>query len=272
MKIDCKAYFEILRPVNGIMASIAVVLGAVIGGAAGVEILLAAISAFLISGAGMVINDYYDVKIDKVNRPARPLPSGRISMRAVAIYAGVLFGLGVGLSLFFNIAVIALAVGNSVLEILYAWRIKRLPLLGNVLVSWLVGSTYIYGALLTGQLFGASILAGVAFFANMAREVYKTATDYEGDRKGGARTVAVVLGSDRAKRLGDSFAILASLLSIALFVYGIFGLVYLVIQLVAVTVYASALFASASVAEKRTKQGMVIGLVAIAAELAGKLF
>ena len=264
------AYLEILRPVNGIMAAVSVVLGGFIAGASGIPLIIAAISAFFVTGAGMAINDYFDVKIDRINRPKRPIPSGRVSLRAATAYSGALFGAGVGLALFLVPALLGLALLNSLIGVLYAWKIKRMPLVSNVAVSWMVGSTYIYGGLLTGALFGPIMLGGVAFLANLSREIYKTVTDYKGDKKMRARTTAVVLGKQRAKMLGDSFALSASLVSLGLYYFGVLGVIYLGVQLVAIAVHGSAVFVSAQEAEKRAKIGMFIGLLAILADLAAR--
>lgn len=262
-----QAYIQILRPVNGVMAAVAVVLGALVAGAQGTPVLMAALSAFFISGAGMVVNDYFDVNIDKINRPQRPIPSGRVSLRSAAAYSGGLFGAGIGLTFALNPLLFLLAVFNVLLEVVYALRHKATPLSGNIMVSWLVCSTYIYGGLLTGLLGGPFMLAAVAFAGNLARELYKTATDYEGDKRGGARTFAVVHGPKAAKRLGDVFVVAASLTSLLLYVQGVLGLTYLVVQTLAIVVYASAMYTKPSVAENRTKYGMLVGLIAISADL-----
>ena len=71
-----KHFLEILRPVNCLMASVAVFIGAYIGGidwTASLEpLILAMASAFLICSGGMVINDFFDARLDKVEKPHRP--------------------------------------------------------------------------------------------------------------------------------------------------------------------------------------------------------
>ena len=69
-------YIEILRPVNAVMAVITVILMALIAGRFDVDVLLACVVVFTATGAGNVINDYFDHEIDRVNRPSRPIPSG----------------------------------------------------------------------------------------------------------------------------------------------------------------------------------------------------
>ena len=59
---------------------------------------LAGISASLIAAAGYVINDYFDIKIDKINRPERPLASGEISVKSAIIYYSIFSIIGLSLS------------------------------------------------------------------------------------------------------------------------------------------------------------------------------
>ena len=74
-------YIEILRPNNALMALIAVILMAIIGKTYSIEIILGAVSVFIATGAGNTINDYYDYEIDMINKPDRPIPSGKIKLK-----------------------------------------------------------------------------------------------------------------------------------------------------------------------------------------------
>ena len=81
------AYLEILRPFNALMGVIAVLLVAIISGNFNLYVPVACVIVFIFTGAGNAINDYVDHKIDAINKPERPIPSGRISLNAAAIYA-----------------------------------------------------------------------------------------------------------------------------------------------------------------------------------------
>ena len=77
------------------MAVIAIFLMAIISGEFTLEVLMAAVVVFLVTGAGNSINDYFDHKIDAINKPQRPIPSGRISLKGALIYSLFLFAVGV---------------------------------------------------------------------------------------------------------------------------------------------------------------------------------
>src|SRR3989338_1435630 len=107
------SYLKLIRPLNGIMSALAVWIGALIAGAAlvpSIPVLLGMLCVFLVSGAGMAINDFFDVEIDKLNRPNRPLASGKITTRKALAFSGVLFAVGVVISYFIGLEALAVAV------------------------------------------------------------------------------------------------------------------------------------------------------------------
>ncbi len=107
---------EILRPFNCLMAGAAAIIGLLLAGQAdaGAAALIFA-AVFLVTGAGNAVNDYYDRQIDAVNRPRRPIPSGRISPRNALAYSLALFGAGCILAGLVSRICLAVAVLNSVL-------------------------------------------------------------------------------------------------------------------------------------------------------------
>ena len=200
---------ELLRPVNGVMAVIGVIVGAALGGVnfleSPIQLATAAAVAFLISGAGMTLNDYFDFEIDFINRPNRPLTSGRIIANSAITWAAILYGIAICLSLFvLNPALTSLAVVNIILTFTYAWWLKRTAA-GNFIVSWLVASTFIFGALLGTVSFSVVAVAGMAFFVNISREIAKSIEDFGGDKAKGANTLAVSVGRDVAIWLSLAF-------------------------------------------------------------------
>ena len=94
---------------------------------------------------GNVINDYYDRQIDAVNRPDRPIPSKRIQPRTAFYYSIILFAAGCLLAGLAGLMCLVIAVFNSILLFFYARNLKATPLLGNLSVSYLTGSTFLFG-------------------------------------------------------------------------------------------------------------------------------
>ena len=110
------AYIEILRPINVAMAIAGVVIAAAVAGVPlnplHLGIIFAAVAAALQLGAGNAINDYFDREIDKIGKPLRPIPSGRISPANAKIYAAALFALSLVFAGMINIYAFLLAAFN----------------------------------------------------------------------------------------------------------------------------------------------------------------
>ena len=76
-----KASFSILRPVNCAMIGFAVIVGIFVSKPQTLHLeslVLGFVTGFAICAYSMVINDYYDIEVDRVNQPSRPLPSGAL--------------------------------------------------------------------------------------------------------------------------------------------------------------------------------------------------
>lgn len=264
-------YLRILRPLNGAMAGLAVVGGAyVAAGTVGWESLLAAGAAFLICGAGNVINDYFDVDMDRVNDPSRPIPSGAVAPASARLYALLLFALGIAASAAVNPLVLAIALLNSVLLYLYAWRVKRRGgLLKGLTVSYLVASPFFFGGAAVDKPLRPLLLSLLAGLANVGREVVKDIEDYEGDRRY-ARTLPRQLGIGGAAWVAAAFVSLAVLLSPLPYLLGLLGVRYLAVVLLADLLFAYAMAdflleaapARAGGCQRRIKGAMLLALAA----------
>ena len=220
--------FRIIRPANALMAGIAAVVAYFI--ATGTVIpaaMILLVVVLLITAAGNVINDYYDADIDAVNRADRPIPSGQVSRSAALWFAVFLFGAGIAASLFTNAVCIAFAVFNSFLLAAYAARLKSMPVAGNIAVSYLSGSMFLFGGAFAG-LFGLVHLLPIAvmtFLAMMARELLKDAEDVEGDAAGGASTLPIRIGVKKTSYCAFAFVLLSALASFVPFFW--WGIPYL---------------------------------------------
>ncbi|MHC1625983.1 MAG: geranylgeranylglycerol-phosphate geranylgeranyltransferase [Methanoculleaceae archaeon] len=211
---------RIIRPVNSCISGAAAGLAYFIATGSIVPDLWAPmLVVLLITGAGNTVNDLFDLDIDRVNRPDRPIPSGQVTRRQATAVAGVLFATGVAISLMTNIYCILIAVFNSFLLIWYAARIKRLPLLGNIVVSYLSASIFLFGGAYAGPSAISQNLPiiGITFLAMLSREILKDIEDIEGDRAGGAQTLPIVAGIRRSvmiAAIAATGAVLASLLPV----------------------------------------------------------
>ena len=192
------AYIELARPLNGIIAFISAWLGGVFASSGSTEnlwdtrLLLVSIAALLLLSAGNAINDYCDYNIDRINRPMRPLPSGRIQRLHAFIFAIVLIVIGIWLGTLINRNATGFAILVSAALVGYALWLKRTPFIGNLVVSGLTGVTFIAGGVAIDSVQGTLVPAIFAFLFTGAREIIKDIEDTEGDLKNSVKTLAIL--------------------------------------------------------------------------------
>lgn len=261
------AYLEILRSFNGLMSAFAVIISSIlIGFFIPLQIFIACLSVFLISSAGMVINDYFDYQIDKINKPKRALTSGKISRKTALSYSLVLFLIGNVLALFLNFYMFALAIFNSILLLLYSWKIKKTILAGNFFVSWLAASSFLFGSLLEEKITALIlILFLMAFSSSIGREIAKSIEDVKGDRKMKLRTLPVIAGNNFSAWIACIFMIFAIIFTFLPYIFNLLNIIYLYIVLIGDFIAAFScfiIFISPKRAQEMIKIAMLIVLIA----------
>ena len=191
------SFFKIIRPFNCLFVALTVIFGAYYKSSDFFyyPVFFAVLSAFLIAAGGYVINDFFDYKIDIINKPKRILPSGRMKPRTALTFAILLLATGIFSSFFTtNYFCILIVVVNSLVLFFYAKIFKKKFLVGNFIVSWAAASTFLFGGLSNNNLQNSLIITIFAFLYTFARELIKDAEDIEGDSRLGATTMAVKLG------------------------------------------------------------------------------
>lgn len=262
------AYITIIRPLNGVMAAFAAWIGTLVGGAAlypSLPVLLGLLTVFLISCGGMAINDYYDAEIDKLNKPKRPIPSGKISRKAALCYAIVLFAAGIAASYFISLNALAVAAFAAVLLAAYSARLKKMLLVGHLAISLLVALSFVFGGIVAGNYLPTLLMALLAFLSNTAREVYKSIEDILGDKKHNVVSLPVRFGVLKAKLVANAFVIVSIIFSFIPYALGIFGQTYLLFVAIADIGFVSAVIAPARYSAKLCKVSMLIALIAFLA-------
>jgi geranylgeranylglycerol-phosphate geranylgeranyltransferase len=266
------AYLEILRPWNALMAVITILLMAIISGQFTFNVFLAGIVVFVATGAGNAINDYFDHKIDAINRPERPIPSGRIALKTAGIYSLVLFALAIATGFFIGLIPGLIVFSSSLLMVYYAYDLKSRCLIGNMSISFLTGLSFVFGGVVVGELMISIYLGVFAFLMTMAREIVKDMEDMEGDKAEGATTLPIVYGKKVSAYVAAFFMIFASIASPVLYFMGIFNMVYLIILLVAIVLFLAGAISilkdqstkNMHAVSKRIKIGMFIVFIGFA--------
>ncbi|WP_323171537.1 geranylgeranylglycerol-phosphate geranylgeranyltransferase [Natrialba sp. PRR66] len=223
---------ELTRPVNVLAASVLTFIGAFVAGGVTTETpetVTAVAATGLAVGAGNAINDYFDREIDRINQPERAIPRGAVSPRGALAFSLVLFVAAVALALTLPRSAVAIAGINLVALVAYTEFFKGLPGLGNALVAYLVGSTFLFGAAAVGEIGPAVVLCALAAIATLTREIIKDVEDVEGDREEGLNTLPIAIGERRALYVAAGLLAIGVLASPLPYVLGHFELAYLLV-------------------------------------------
>ena len=278
-------YLTLLRPLNAVMAGVGVFIGGVV--AAGGDILeldvftrvvLAYLAAFFATGAGNALNDIVDAETDRVNHPERPIPSGKLTKEQVKRVVFLGYTLTLILAAVINYLNLGIAILNISLMIGYELSLKKKGLVGNLIVSYLTASVFLFGGVATlenGPIMDmltsdntrvTIILALLAFLASAGREIIKDIEDMEGDKD--RLTFPMKIGKKRAGFFAGGLIIIAVGFSWVPYYLEILGKVYLALVLVAdgTFVYSAAMaIQNPARSQKIAKIAMLVALVAFLA-------
>lgn len=262
-----KHYLKILRLNVCLLGVFGVLVGAFVSDYLNyTNILIAALVAFLVCGAGNTINDYFDYEIDKINKPHRPIASGKISRKNSLIYAGILYVLAIIFVSFLNKYNIILALFNIFITLIYSWKLKKLPLIGNFCPSWLAASSFMFGSLLTAKLNVTVLLLFImAFSANTGREIAKAIEDIKGDMKMGYKTLPIVTNQNFAKWVTIIFIFFAIIFSPMPYILNLLSANYIYIVTIADLIFGASCFIlifNPAKSQKIMKIGMFIAIIA----------
>lgn len=159
-------------------------------------------STVLIAAGGYIINDYYDVKIDYINKPERVVIGRSITRRYAILFHTMLSVMGILIGLFLSWKIAALNILSTFLLWLYSNNLKRLPFIGNFMVAFLTGlSIWIVGFYFHTNSALIIIYAIFAFFMTLVREIIKDMEDLKGDNTFGCKTLPIVWGLLKTKYL-----------------------------------------------------------------------
>ena len=196
------------------------------------------LSTVMIAAAGYIINDYFDVVIDKVNKPERLVIDKGVKRR-VAMGAHVIINI-IAVLIAFYVSYQAGSMKLVIFHILcatglwfYSTNFKRQFLIGNILISlftslvpFIVG---IYELMPVHKIYSEMIdetslyeewrfVIGISFFAfitTLIREIIKDMEDVEGDERYGCKTMPIVIGM----RTTRNITIVLSLITMTFLVY-----------------------------------------------------
>lgn len=236
------------------------------------ELLLGFVCGFFISSPALILNDYFDIEVDRVNAPHRPLPSGIISPTEAVVLTVVSTVIALAAAYSIGIFALVLCIFLWIIGVLYNWRLKETGLLGNIMVACSVASTFVLGGAVVGAPWNKVVLTFslMAFFFDLGEEIAADAMDMEGDKKRGSRSIAIVKGRGFALNISAILFLLVVLVSLAPVLFNWLGISYMFMILISDIIIISSvlkLLRSRTNEEGRTciKQlyrGQLLGLLA----------
>ena len=224
---------QLFRPELSFSAGTCVLLGEIIalGGFPSMRLMLLGFACgFFLSGTALVLNDYFDLEVDRINTPERALPSGMVSPREVVLLAILTALLGLGAALSISLPALLLSIIFWAIGFLYNWKFKQSGLLGNLMVSASVAVTFVLGGMAVGQPWNKIVwvFSLQAFLIDLGEEIAGDAMDIEGDRKRGSKSIAIKLGKNTALRISSFIFALVILVSFVPYVFRWLGFGYLI--------------------------------------------
>lgn len=225
-------YVTIIRPLNCAITFVSVLVGAWIttGFIYTPQLILAGMIGFIVCAFGNIVNDLYDIEIDKINNPDRPLPSGKVNKKIVISLALFFFIISILFSISLGLPVFLLVLGVLILLFIYALYFKK-TIAGNFVVSIITGLSFILGGIVENN--SACIFPFLfSFFIHMPREIIKDVIDIKGDKSTGIISLPILLGKERSFNIS---ALLLGILCILLplpYIMKILHLQYMIVVLI----------------------------------------
>lgn len=226
-------FIKLLRFELPFSAGVCVVMGQMLalGEFAEVHLILYGFwSVFLISASILVMNDYFDVETDRINAPHRPIPSNLVTPNEALYFSLLLLFTGILLGYLISTSVFLIAIVLAAIGFLYNRYFKQSGLPGNLMVSFSVGMTFIYGGASVGLPFHKMVLffGLIAALIDLGEEIAADAMDMKGDELISSKSVAIKYGRATALKISFFVFFLVVMLSLVPFILNWFPIIYLI--------------------------------------------
>jgi len=214
-----KAYLELIRPLNTTMTGLGIVFAVSVYTKWSPNPLVLAIgfiTGFCGTAAAMTVNDVADRSVDAINKPWKPIPSGRADpVKALTLSIALL-----AIAVLINTAIGPLAVAVAAVygAVAFAYSFSRKHWWSQLLVPLATTAPIIYGYSVAGMPSGygslVSLFSLTIFTASLGREVLKAVMDVKGDKACGYATIPIRFGIGVARKIIALLAIAAPILGV----------------------------------------------------------
>lgn len=212
---------KLTRFEHSILLIIAVIGAEVLaGGPPDIQIAaLSVIAPVFLSMSAFAINDYFDIKVDRENGKKRPLVTGELKPSDALVVTFFSMAIGIVGGFLLNQYCFIIAVIFGILSILYSYRLKDIPIIGNSYVAFSMAIPFVFGNyVMSYKLFDSVVLIFLLIFiSGLGREIHGTIRDFDGDRKRRAVTLPMLIGRARSAYAGFLLYSMAVAISVYLF-------------------------------------------------------
>ena len=223
------SHIKILRPLNVFISGLAMLVGAaILGELHNLSVVIRTVVVVMCyTAAANVFNDFVDYEIDLINRPSRPIPSGKVNKKVALILAVILFCIG-------SITCLELTQGAQVIAIIfsmplmvyYSTHLKGMPIIGNIIIALILGLSFLFCGEAHNNIRPMLIPMILAFGLTLVRELIKDIADMEGDSLLGLKTFPITAGINNAVRLTIILSFIIGLASLIPFIMGTYNVWY----------------------------------------------
>lgn len=194
-----KAVISLIRPFNGLLVLISVVVAAYQAQhqwsvMLNYQVWLMACITYLVTSGANASNDYFDLEIDKINRPNRPLPANRLQPVFALHFSIFLLFLSIYLASFLGPCITGLVFIAVSISFFYTPFFKRWGIIKNLTIAFNVSLAFICGGMVAGNVHNTLFLSLFGFFISIYRELLKDIFDYDGDHLNHVYTIPVKHG------------------------------------------------------------------------------
>ena len=229
--VSLSAFLRLTRFEHAIMFAIAVLIGEIIAGGSiplfSFVILLSLLVPIFSEMGSFALNDYLDVEADRINkREDRPLVRGELSPAFALWFSIIALVFSTVIAALINIYAFGIAFIFNILAIAYNYKLKDLPLAGNIYIGLSMAIPFLFGSVVVRNSinFSPVILSifAIAFIAGVAREIIKSVEDMEGDKKARkSNTLPILIGADNARKFAALLYVVFVPLAFAPFYFGL---------------------------------------------------
>ena len=232
-------YIATIRPLNVILGGLTIVISSFIvkyNGPTSFVIFAVLVVMFYTSGAN-TLNDYFDYKIDKINRPDRAISSGLVLRSHALIFSLFAFIIGTLFALQLNKNSQLVSIGISLpLIIGYNAKLKKFPLIGNIVVALILSLSFIYAGFVFDNIKPLIIPALLAFGLTLIREIVKDMADVIGDKAVALKTFPIIYGENKTIVLCTALSALLGIGSFVPFITGYYNIFYGILLILTVEI------------------------------------